>query len=238
VTTEFPAERPLKLRIASLAGLVFALVVPAILTAGGPGEMPGGTNAVDEVLVSEATMWSLTLIVLGIVLFGERRSLTSLGLGRPTWPAIRTGIMMTVLLLVLAMGAGAIVQAVGGMSGNSGNQIDLVVGLPIWLQLVVALSAGFTEELLFRGYAITRTTELTGNRWLGAIIPIIVFGAVHAPFWGVGHAVVAGMSGLWLTLIYQWRRDLWTNITAHALLDLLVFVSVDLIAATGAVAAN
>ena len=233
MTSISSVKRPLRLRIASLVGLGFALVVPAILTASGPGQAPAGIDAVRTVLVSEALTWSLTFIVLGIVLFGERRSLTSVGLGRPTWPAIRTGVLMTVLLLVLAMGAGAVVQSVGGLSGNSSGQIDLVVGLPIWLQLIVSISAGFTEEILFRGYAIERTAELTASRWLGAIIPIIVFGAIHAPFWGVGHAVVAGLSGSWLTLIYQWRRDLWTNITAHALLDLLVFVSVDLIAATG-----
>ena len=41
------------------------------------------------------------------------------------------------------------------------------------------------------------------------------------------------MTGAWLTLVYLWRRNLWTNIAAHALLDGLVFVSVDLIVATG-----
>jgi len=178
-------------------------------------------------------MWSLTLIVFAVILFGERRKLSSIGLGIPSWPAIRTGILMTVLLLVLAMAAGAVVQAVGGLSQSAGAQTGLVLGLPIWLQLFVALSAGATEEVLFRGYAIERMTELTGSRWLGAIVPIFVFGALHAPFWGVGHAIVAGMSGLWLTLIYLWRRNLWTNITAHALLDALVFVSADILSALG-----
>lgn len=228
----FSAVRPPR-QIASIVGLVLALVVPAILSAGGPGEVPSRTNAVDAVLFSEATTWTLTLIVLGIVMFGERRTLQSIGLGRPSWPAIQSGMVMTVLLLVLAMTAGAIVQAVGGLPQNGDSQVNLVMGLPIWLQLVVALSAGFTEEILFRGYAIERMTELTGNRWLGAIVPIFVFGAIHAPFWGVGHALVAGMSGLWLTLIYMWRRNLWTNITAHALLDALVFVGVDILAAAG-----
>jgi membrane protease YdiL (CAAX protease family) len=109
----------------------------------------------------------------------------------------------------------------------------MVISLPLWLQLLVAASAGFTEEVLFRGYAIERVTELTGSRWIGAILPIVVFGAAHAPFWGVGHAIVAGLTGLWLTLLYLWRRNLWTNITAHALLDGLVFVVVDLATAAG-----
>jgi membrane protease YdiL (CAAX protease family) len=78
-------------------------------------------------------------------------------------------------------------------------------------------------------------TELTRSRWLGAIVPIFIFGAVHAPFWGIAHAIVAGMSGLWLTLLYLWRRTLWANITAHALLDGLVFIAVDVAAGSDGV---
>ena len=159
--TDIPsAERPPR-RIASTVGLIFALVIPAALSASGPGELPSDTNVTGAVLLNEALMWSLTLIVFAVVLFGERRRLSSIGLGIPDWPAIRTGILMTVLLLVLAMGAGAVVQAVGGLSQNGGAQTGLVLGLPIWLQLFVALSAGVTEEVLFRGYAIERVTELT-----------------------------------------------------------------------------
>jgi membrane protease YdiL (CAAX protease family) len=104
---------------------------------------------------------------------------------------------------------------------------EMVLGLPIWLQMLIALSAGFTEEVLFRGYAIERTTELTRSRWLGAILPMIVFGAAHIPFWGVVHGLLAGLIGVWLTLLYLWRRDLWTNITAHALWDALILLAAD-----------
>jgi membrane protease YdiL (CAAX protease family) len=218
---------PPRRRIASLTGLVLALVLPAVLSAGGPSEIPADTDAVTSILINEAAIWSLTLAVLGIVLFWERRSLLSIGLGRPTWSAIRYGAAMTSGLMVLAMVAGALVQA-AGLPVQDEGQAELVMALPIGLQIFVVLSAGFTEEVLFRGYAIERVTELTGSRWLGALIPIFVFGAVHAPFWGIGHALIAGMTGLWLTLIYRWRRDLWTNIAAHALLDGFVFAVMDI----------
>ena len=116
------------------------------------------------------------------------------------------------------------------LSAEQGATIEALIAATGWLPHTTrAVLTGLRK----RGYAIERTTELTGSRWLGAIIPIFVFGAVHAPFWGVGHAVVAGLTGAWLTLVYLWRRNLWTNIAAHALLDGLVFVSVDLIVATG-----
>ena len=214
-------------RIASLTGLFVALILPAILAAGGPGELPADTGATQSVLLNEAAIWSLTLAVLGIVLFWERRPLSSIGLGRPSWQALGLGALITVGLIFLAGVAGALVQA-SGLPAQDEGQAALVMGMPIWLQFFVVLSAGFSEEVLFRGYAIERVRELTGSRWLGAIVPIVVFGAVHGPFWGLAHALVAGMTGLWLTLVYLWRRNLWTNIAAHALLDGFVFVFMDI----------
>jgi membrane protease YdiL (CAAX protease family) len=211
---------------ASLTGLAVALIVPALLMSGGPDAAHGSDSPVTDVLVSEACMWTLTLVLLAIVRFWERRPLSSIGLGRPAWSAIGTGGAIAVGLIILASATAALIQA-SGLPLEGGNE-EMVVGLPLPLQLFIALSAGFTEEILFRGYAIERVTELTRSRWLGAIVPIVVFGAVHAPFWGVGHALVAGMSGLWLTLVYLWRRNLWTNIAAHALLDGLVFILIGL----------
>ncbi len=220
-----------RVRLASLTGLFVALVLPAALSAGAGG-LPLKGTPVEAVLLNEVVVWGLTLVVLAIVRFWERRPLASIGLVRPTWSAIFAGTGVTFGLLLLALMAGRLVQA-SGVSTEDEGQMQLVIDLPIWLQFFLALSAGFTEEVLFRGYAIERTTELTGRPWLGAIIPIFVFGAVHAPFWGLAHALVAGLSGLWLTLVYLWRRNLWTNITAHALLDGLVFVAVDLATAFG-----
>ncbi len=228
------AERPPR-RIASAVGLLFALVIPAALSAGGPGEFPHvGINVTHAILLNEATMWGLTFIVLAIVTFWERRTPGSIGLGRLTWPGVRSGVLFSVLLVFLAGAAGKITQ-ISGMATQTGGQAEMVIAMPIWLQLFVALSAGFTEETLFRGYAIERMTELTGSRWLGALIPVFIFGAVHAPFWGIGHAVVAGATGLWLTLIYLKTRNLWITIIAHALLDGIAFAGIDYLTASGAI---
>ena len=227
------SDRPPRRWAASLTGLFFALLVPALITTFPLIEMPtGGTSsATGPILLNEAGTWALALLILAIVRFWEKRPLASIGLVKPTWRAIRFGGFVVIALILLAMGAAFAVQSTGMPMPEQPEQ--LVLGLPLWLQLLVAVSAGFTEEILFRGYAIERITELTRNRWLGAILPVVVFGGAHASFWGVGHAIVAGMTGLWLTILYLWRRNLWTNITAHALLDGLVFVVIDTASASG-----
>jgi len=230
--TDLPsAERPPR-RIASAVGLLFALIVPAALSAGSPGEIPQDANVTQAILLNEAIMWGLTFAVLAIVTFWERQPPGSIGLGPLKWPAIRSGILFSVLLVFLAGLVAGLVQ-LSGMPTEAGDQRGMIIAMPIWLQLFVALSAGFTEETLFRGYAIERVTQLTGSRWLGALIPVFIFGAVHAPFWGIGHAVVAGASGLWLTLIYLKTRNLWTVAVAHALMDGMAFAVTDYVAAFG-----
>jgi membrane protease YdiL (CAAX protease family) len=56
---------------------------------------------------------------------------------------------------------------------------------------------------------------------------------MHVPFWGLAHGAVAGVQGLLLTAVYMWRRNLWTNIVAHALLDGFVFLALDIVTAHG-----
>jgi membrane protease YdiL (CAAX protease family) len=220
------SDRPPRRWAASLTGLALALLVPAAVTVLPVGEMPVFGDTTHAVLLNEAGIWGLTLAVLGIVRFWEKRPLASIGLVRPSWRAVGQGAIIVLGLLVLAGIAGFAVESTGLPMPE--QPAELVLSLPGWLQFLVAATAGFTEEVLFRGYAIERTTELTGSRWLGALLPVLVFGAAHAPFWGLGHAIVAGLTGLWLTLLYLWRRNLWTNITAHALLDGLVFLVVNI----------
>jgi membrane protease YdiL (CAAX protease family) len=213
-------------RLPTLAGLVVALIFPALLTLWSPAGAGSAVREPAAIVINEAVVWMLALIVIAIVRFWERRPLASIGLVRPTGRALAAGAGIAFALLALAGLAGAVIEALGMPIDE--DQTEFVLRMPVAVQMAVAASAGFTEEVLFRGYPIERLTALTGRRWLGAAIPVLVFGAVHAPFWGVAHALVAGISGLWLTLLYLWRRNLWTNIAAHAIMDAAAFLAVDL----------
>ena len=122
------AERPPR-RIAPAVGLLFALIIPAALSAGGPGEFPQGSDVTRAILMNEGIMWGLTLIVLAIVTFWERRPPTSIGLRPLTWPAVRSGVLYSVLLIFLAGLTGRLIQ-LAGISTQTGNQAELVIAMP------------------------------------------------------------------------------------------------------------
>jgi hypothetical protein len=71
---------------------------------------------------------------------------------------------------------------------------------------LVVLRAGIVEELFYRGYAIERLQLLGLNRWLAAVIPLLIFGFGHGTN-GWANVVLALALGAVLTAFYLWRRD-------------------------------
>jgi membrane protease YdiL (CAAX protease family) len=90
--------------------------------------------------------------------------------------------------------------------------------MPLWLRLVVALTSGPTEELLYRGFAIDQLTRLFGQPWVAGAVAATIFGLAHVPTWGLGFALAADLPmGIYMTAFYIWHRDLAANMFAHAL---------------------
>lgn len=81
----------------------------------------------------------------------------------------------------------------------------------------VSLTAGFCEELLFRGFLIWVLQPLVGP-WLAALLSALLFGAAHA-YQGPAGVVRTGLFGLVFTAIVLLTRSLWPAIVLHAVID-------------------
>lgn len=92
--------------------------------------------------------------------------------------------------------------------------------LALWLGL--SLTAGFCEELIFRGYLIDQLTAWTKRPILAILLSSILFGSVH-----LYEGVAAVLPLISLALLYgfvarQRKGDLRAVMVAHTLQDLLV----------------
>lgn len=94
-----------------------------------------------------------------------------------------------------------------------------LLATPFWYRVLLVTRAAFVEETLFRGYGIERITELTGSKWLAALVSWLAFTVAHVSYWSLGGLLIAGFGGLMLTLLYVWRRDLASNMIAHWIAD-------------------
>lgn len=176
------------------------------------GEFPSiGIQVVLQVLYC-----GMAAFLLWFVLRVERLPLTSIGLKRPTWLTVVSGIG---LLVVSSYVVAPLVAPLQNLLGTEGIQagLDQIASMPPWFRVVVGATAGVIEEIFYRGYAIERLTTITGRAWLGGLISAVVFGLVHIPEWGLGFALAADLPfGLLAAAFYLWRRDLLANMLAHS----------------------
>lgn len=158
----------------------------------------------------------MAAFLLWFVLRVERLPLTSIGLRRPTWLTVVSGLgLLAVSSYVLAPLTVPLQRALGTEGMQAG--MDQLAAMPVWFRVVVGLTAGMIEEIFYRGYAIERLATITGRAWLGGLISAVIFGLAHVPEWGLGFALAADMPfGLLTTAFYLWRRDLVANMIAHS----------------------
>jgi len=97
--------------------------------------------------------------------------------------------------------------------------METAMEYPLWFRVLAVLTAGVVEEILFRGYAVTRLAQLTGSLLWAAIISGLVFAALHLPVWGAGPSLGFFIGGLATTAFFVWRRDLVAMIIAHVAID-------------------
>jgi hypothetical protein len=86
--------------------------------------------------------------------------------------------------------------------------MDQVMKFPLWYRVVSVVGAGIAEEILFRGFSAMRVAMLTGRLWLGAVIAVVGFYALHVPVWGWGFVLGGHISGAAAMAFFIWRKDL------------------------------
>jgi CAAX protease family protein len=84
--------------------------------------------------------------------------------------------------------------------------------------LVVSLTAGICEEIVFRGYLQKQFTAVTRSAVAGLLIQGVIFGVGHG-YQGIKHVPVIALYGCLFGLLAQWRRSLRPGIIAHFLQD-------------------
>jgi len=87
----------------------------------------------------------------------------------------------------------------------------------VWIPL--ALSAGFCEELAFRGYLQKQFQAVAGSTALAVLFQAIVFGVGHL-YEGVGAATRITLFGALFGLLAVWRQSLRPGMIAHAWSDI------------------
>ena len=172
--------------------------------------------ATGGIVAREVAILALTGFVLWLVTARERLPLSSIGLrfdriGR----SLIRGVLLAVVCLAVAIGCVLLYRSLGIAYGEGPG-----ISRAIPVTILTVMRAGIAEEVLYRGFAIERLQALTGNRWVAAGVPLILFAAFHYRQ-GLAGICIAFLLGAILTVFYLWKRDLLANIFGHFLTDFI-----------------
>jgi len=165
---------------------------------------------------------AIAVITLGVFAWatcGEGYTLRRMGFGQCSWATPLLAIALTAFFVLLFGPIAYWALARCGLQGF-GPGIQAVNQLPtayLMLTIVIVASA---EELLYRGYAIARLSDLTGSHLLASIVSTVAFGLTHVPMWAWAPAATTILSGGIVTAVYLWRQDILALILAHIATDL------------------
>jgi len=170
-------------------------------------------------------------LLLGFVVLGTRKRLRLRDLigGRwATWEdffldVVYAGAFWGCAMVVL--GISAMLMHLDQASRIEGmrKQLGFLVprsNLELALWFCVCVTAGFCEEIIFRGYLQRQLAAIADSMLAGVLLSAAIFGASHG-YEGVARMFLIAIYGLMFGLLAWWRKSLRPGMMAHAWHDAL-----------------
>jgi membrane protease YdiL (CAAX protease family) len=178
-------------------------------------------TAYAETIVTE---WALVVAALALWIVAGR-SATSLGLAAfgdlPfAVTSIATALLVVVLLRQIRTARSMTSEAAGGLR----DQIAAVAKLMPHTAgeravfFGVSITAGFCEELLYRGFLMAYLAQWIGW-WQAGVASAVIFGIGHAHYQGTAGVLKTAALGGVMAALYLFSGSIWPAIVLHAAID-------------------
>jgi hypothetical protein len=177
-----------------------------------------------------ATM-ALEWLLVGFIWLGVRKRMRMRDLIGGRWATLEdffldivyAGVFWMGAMLVLGLSAKAMHLDQAGKIESMRKQIGFLapgsnLELAVWFCL--SWTAGFCEEIIFRGYLQRQFAAIGRSAVVGILLSAIVFGASHG-YEGAARMFLIAIFGLLFSLLAYWRKSLRPGMIAHAFHDSL-----------------
>ncbi len=176
----------------------------------------------DKLFYSRFFYWGTVLILLFYAWRVERQPLLIWKESKPTIGFF----LLSVLVLYLLFIAAAIVSAIPMLFGIRENNAvvkmiaQLLKGHPLFL-FFIALTAGVTEEFIFRGYVLIRLSQLFKKPSIPVIVSSLLFSALHYKYNSLRELIFAFLIGVIFSVYYLKYRNIKAIMLTHFLIDFI-----------------
>jgi uncharacterized protein len=222
-----PGDRPL---VASLRHTLIFLLIQAALAAGGaymqhrpdtgPSLAPQHQGMASLYAFMIVLEWALVYYVWVGVRTQKGGGLLGLIGGRwKSWKDVLLDLAIALPFWFVWESTARIVHYVLGPGHAKG--IDVLLpqsAIEITLWCVLSASAGFCEEVVFRGYFQKQFQALTGSVAVAVLAQGLVFGLGHS-YQGMKQVIVITVLGVLYGVLAAWRKTLRPGMIAHAWSD-------------------
>ena len=177
-------------------------------------------NYYDKLFYSRFIYWGIVVVLLFYAFKIERQSLL-------LWKEENNNIgffLLSVFLLYLSSIGAAFVSAIPVLLGEHENNammkkiITVITGHQAMI-FFLALTAGVTEELIFRGYLLTRLSQWFKNDVAAVIVSSLLFAALHYKYGSLRELIFTFLIGMVFSIYYIKYRNIKAIIVTHFLID-------------------
>jgi membrane protease YdiL (CAAX protease family) len=202
-----------------ITGILLAFLIPLGLTVA-IGNV--SINYFDKLFYSRFFYWGTVLFLFFYAWKVERGPLL-------IWPENNAGtkfFLSSVVVLYLLFIAAAIVSAIPMLFGwRESNEVMKMIARLLKgqssMMFFIALTAGVTEEFIFRGYILTRLLQIFKHPYIPVILSSILFSALHYKFHSLREFIFTFLIGVIFSLYYIKYRNIKALMLTHFLIDFI-----------------
>jgi membrane protease YdiL (CAAX protease family) len=181
---------------------------------------------IDKLVCSEFGKWATVIFLFFYAYRIERQPLL-------LWEGNDSGAgftLLSILVLYVVYIFIAVVSAIPSWLGYRETDqlmhiiMQLLKGHPL-LIFFISITAGVTEELIFRAYILTRLSSFFKKPYMPVILSSAVFSALHYRYHSLGEFIFTFLFGGICSVYYIKYRNIHALILTHFFIDFIVFTA-------------
>jgi uncharacterized protein len=171
--------------------------------------------------------WAMALYIwLGGLIPGATRLRDIIGGRWNSFRQVLRDIALAAAFWIVFVAVGQLSSLVGPPSHAGSLQFVHPLGaIEVTLWVIMAMTSGFCEELVFRGYFQKQFLALTRSAAFAVLAQAILFGICHW-YQGVKQVILIAVLGALYGILAQWRKSLRPCMISHAWSDVLVVIPI------------
>ncbi|MDB5137517.1 MAG: family intrarane metalloprotease [Mucilaginibacter sp.] len=206
-----------------ITGMVLSVLLPFGL---GIGIRYLNIGYFDKMVFFEFTKWGTVVFLFFYAYKVERQPLLIWKGGDSSIGFILLSVVVLFVLYVIISVVSSIPASFGYHESNDVmRQITVLLkGHPVFI-FFVSITAGVTEELIFRGYLLTRLSTFFKEPHIPVIVSSAIFSGMHYKYHSLGEFIFTFLLGVVFSFYYLKYRNIHALILIHFFIDFIFLTS-------------